>query len=80
MIRVALAVGGAMQWQVDHGRQCMVSDAGYAVTKSHIERGFINPQLLPVYRAFTPTGGFLGACGEREDAEELCERHRTNAA
>lgn len=64
-----------MQWQVDALRQCMVSDAGYAVTKSIIVRGFIDPQLLPVYRAFTPTGGFLGACGERGDAEDLCSQH-----
>lgn len=65
-----------MQWRVDHSRQCMVSDAGYVVTKSHIERGHIERVLCPVYRAFTPTGGFLGACGEREDAEDLCSQHK----
>lgn len=65
-----------MDWQIDQARQCMVDEHGYMVTTAHIMRGSIEPKPVPVYRAFTPTGGFLGACGEREDAEDLCSQHK----
>lgn len=76
LIRVALAASGlAMRWRLDRDRQCLESDAGYLITKAYIERGYIERRQEPVYRAFTPTGGFLGASGEQKQAERLCIEH-----
>lgn len=64
-----------MRWRLDDAGR-LESESGYLITKAHIERGHIERRLEPVYRAFTPTGGFLGACGVGDDAKELCVRHR----
>ena len=63
-----------MRWRLDDAGR-LESESGYLITKAHIERGHIELRLEPVYRAFTPTGGFLGASGDGEDARRLCGEH-----
>ena len=65
-----------MKWTVADDRSSQTSDSGYVVKKSMIRREVGTPSEFPVYHASTPTGGFLGACGERADAESLCEKHQ----
>lgn len=75
LIPGVMAAGGAMRWRIDEAGR-LLSDSGYIVTKAHVERGHMERRLEPIYRAFSPTGQFLGASGERIDAEQLCEKHK----
>ena len=65
-----------MIWTVDEDRSSQVSDAGYEIRKQIIRRDVGQPREFPVYRAFSPTGQFLCASGERQDAEQCCENHK----
>lgn len=64
-----------MIWSVVDSGSRQVSDAGYEIRKQIIRRETGQPLEFPVYRAFSPTGQFLCASGEREAAEECCMRH-----
>lgn len=69
-----------MQWTLDESRQFQTSDSGYLIRKSVMVRGSEIKIECPVYRAFNHTGGFLGASGEKEDAEQLCIQHHKSKA
>jgi hypothetical protein len=67
-------------WTVDEYGSSQVSESGYEIRKQIIRRDVGQPREFTVYRAFSPTGRFLCASGEREAAEECCVRHLKGGA
>lgn len=63
-----------MIWTIDASGTSQTSSS-YEIRKQIIRRDVGQPREFPVYRAFSPTGQFLCASGDREAAEECCESH-----
>lgn len=53
------------------------NSAGYRIAKNHVNTFAFN---RPVYYAYTPVRGFLGAFPDRDDAIAACDRYSQHAA